>query len=76
MDADLPLGVAKIEFRSAVFSGNRICRLDIEHFDGTRRSAMGHSEAQRDVIRKVCANYRKGACDQNPFYNWPEPFHY
>jgi hypothetical protein len=34
VDARLALRIAKIEFRSAVFSGNRISRLEIEHFNG------------------------------------------
>ncbi len=66
MDAGFALRVAKIEFRSAVFSGHRICWLDIEHFNGVSRSAMGHPEAQRNVIREVRSDYRKRYRDQNP----------
>jgi hypothetical protein len=45
VDARLPRRVSKIEFGSAVFSGNRVRWLDIEHFDGGGRSGMDHSEA-------------------------------
>jgi len=66
MDARLPLRVTKIEFGSAVFSGDRIRWLEIEHFNGIGRSAMGHSEAQREVICKVRPNYHNRDRDQSP----------